>query len=604
MEEEHPHEAVRDGGVKVRVPKRAQCQVQEEKPVVVKSCRSRFRQQEQQCEKSPSAIFGSSSKLEEDKEELGEEVVVATTTTKRNTGEEEGDCKFAYRPSTGSSQSGSCPHVGPAGRLGQAMTMTAKVKAKTTTKTMPETTDTAARMLQCWHEQERREINAPAKTACLRGTPEADTNEQATQRPPFTGASCSSSVGLGTRQDSGASCPKKEAEGTLIGIGEGARAGNHRIEHEIDKQQQDTPQVCHLTARTSDNQCALHKATGNYPISLAQDQANRKICLRLTPISEPKTKTTISGYDDSADGGITGVGAADDNQLKQRGSSKLLDSYQAGTRRGTAAVVEATTSCARPNDDKNQSQNLDQATMVISENKLSNIEIAKAEARAKEGGEELKENKAAMATLSSAISGTRVKRLKRRHPFNPEKFGPTWPIAKRTLNDNSSFGDCEDISSAHLTGRLFHFNNRGLVKLCQAKEIRIAKGRGKGATSTLSSATTSKRKGGVGKAESERGTTLEEFLNSEQVVWQREQIISELATCANSSYNHKRPFAQPFERPTAGWIYNAIGAERVSKRTRPQSLKGKLLVSGIVLTPASSLLSFFHSFVCLFVCSH
>lgn len=322
--------------------------------------------------------------------------------------------------------------------------------------------------------------------------------------------------------------------------------------HEIGKQQEDISQVCHLTARTSDNQCALHKAASNYPISLSHDQASRKVCLRLTPTSVPKTKT--ADCDDG--GGLSG----DDNQIKQQNLSLLpsLDSSSqeitielAVSRRERETETETTIKTSEANNES-QNQNSDQATMVMSENKLSNMETTK------------------VATNLSTKSGKQqIKRPRRRRHrrFNPEKFGPTWPIAKRTLNDNSSFGDCEDISSPYLTGRLFHFNNQTFSsKRPKTKETdRITSS----TTETGTTATTNRRK---------EGASLEEFLNSEQVVWQREQIIWELATCANSSYNHKRPFAQPFERPTAGWIYNAIGAERISKRTTPQSLKGKLLV--------------------------
>lgn len=110
----------------------------------------------------------------------------------------------------------------------------------------------------------------------------------------------------------------------------------------------------------------------------------------------------------------------------------------------------------------------------------------------------------------------------------------TWPLVKQTLNEGSSYGDCEDILSPHLlSGRL----------------------------------------------------SL-----SEQSEWTRRALLQVNSLSHQSNSNHKRPFSQPFERPSAGWIYNAIGAHKINMG---QSLKGKL--SRSVLAAISPFpLSHFH----------
>lgn len=596
---------------------RGRVQTNQENPAKVENVASFLPKQQQQqqpprqqCEKEPA---DSGAKLEVgDQEEEDEEV------EKEKFGARKGeDCKFAHRPSAGGSQSASCL-ARPAGefcqasltRAQQAMTVTGgKVRPEVERELKEETVTLGAKTKAAVAEMQQSldEINAAAlhemssEAATSRTTatkPEASSKAQEVERcsletttaSPLSSSS-SSFAAIGTQR-------KSESE-RIKGDGDNNSKNKQKLklEEESELQHQQKPSeasnsevrtskttelepkpkpkseleseskskveaVCHLTARTSNNQCALHKSS-NYPIaasisspspsstqsSSSHDQAAAaKICLRLTPISVPN-KTTVSDNDD--------------NQVEQQQQQQQKQQQQAAL-------------TGPKGSSKKQDEN--QPTMVISENKLSYSE--------KTAATKTTHNPSRVGDSSfrkQSAGKQSIKRLKWRHRrFNPEKFGPTWPIAKRTLNDNSSFGDCEDISSAHLSGRLFHFTN--------SSNISASSGGSSSDKSNLqkrrqmlpkrSNQQTSRSEQDDTETITTTTTCLEDFLNSEQVVWQREQIISELATCTNSGYNHKRPFAQPFERPTAGWIYNAIGAERISKRTTtpPRSLKGKLLI--------------------------
>lgn len=93
---------------------------------------------------------------------------------------------------------------------------------------------------------------------------------------------------------------------------------------------------------------------------------------------------------------------------------------------------------------------------------------------------------------------------------------PTWPLAKQLLSDRSSYGDCEDIASAHLAGRLF-----------AGREPNLS----------------------IGSSQSGSSSSL---------------------AAKPSNYNHRRPFASPFERPNTGWLYNAT---KISEQS--SSVEGK-----------------------------
>lgn len=94
-----------------------------------------------------------------------------------------------------------------------------------------------------------------------------------------------------------------------------------------------------------------------------------------------------------------------------------------------------------------------------------------------------------------------------------------WPLAKPTLDEGSSFGDCEDILSPHLT---------------------------------------------AGRAARQQRQSLREALAE----------VSSMSQQTNCQ--HKRPFGQPFEHPNSGWIYNATGHEKFDPRSAG-SLKGESL---------------------------
>lgn len=109
----------------------------------------------------------------------------------------------------------------------------------------------------------------------------------------------------------------------------------------------------------------------------------------------------------------------------------------------------------------------------------------------------------------------------------------TWPLAKLMLDDSANlahpssgrpsrghFGDCEDIVSPHLGARLFVGHHRP----------------------------------GSGQGASPPGEPQHEL------------------TAAN--YNHRRPFAWPFEAPATGWLYNATGLQPINSGSSA-TLKGK-----------------------------
>lgn len=98
-----------------------------------------------------------------------------------------------------------------------------------------------------------------------------------------------------------------------------------------------------------------------------------------------------------------------------------------------------------------------------------------------------------------------------------DKAVALWPLAKPALDDGRSFGDCEDILSPHLTA--------GRVGRRQRQSLREA---------------------------------LREVSS-----------MSQQTNC-----RHRRPFGQPFERPSSGWIYNATGHEKFDPRSAG-SLKGE-----------------------------
>jgi len=135
----------------------------------------------------------------------------------------------------------------------------------------------------------------------------------------------------------------------------------------------------------------------------------------------------------------------------------------------------------------------------------------------------------------------RRKRVKRRYGRKKRVCIATWPLARRILINNSSFGDCEDISSPHINGRLFQERN-----------------------SRAGSGTDKLEEEALARIEAKRGEEAEEEAEEEDALWMSKP----------DNYNHRRSFGQPFERPTAGWIYNATGPEKINLRSLA-NLNGK-----------------------------
>ena len=188
---------------------------------------------------------------------------------------------------------------------------------------------------------------------------------------------------------------------------------------------------CRLTARTRDNQCALHGSNGRL-CQLASDQQRRD---SLGAISSAPAKAKIGRKDDQ------------------------------GARAGGAAAVAS----------------------------------------------------AAGQTQRSSRRGTRH----RKRSAGQRAAGvPTWPLAKAPLGAPAGgpqshrprgvhFGDCEDILSPHLAGRLL-----------------------------------------------------------------APQSLATGAVDPLASLSHRRPFAETFERPSTGWLYNATGLQPINQGAA-DSLKGE-----------------------------
>lgn len=143
---------------------------------------------------------------------------------------------------------------------------------------------------------------------------------------------------------------------------------------------------------------------------------------------------------------------------------------------------------------------------------------------------------------------------------------PTWPLAKQILASRICFGDAEDISSAHLAGRLISLappedrNNIVANENSNNNNNNIVHGRARQLT---------------GQSSDNRAP-----LPRQRARCQPAPFISaadELGSAAApSNYNHKRPFGEPFERPLAGWLQNATATppfKATASRVRPS--KGK-----------------------------
>lgn len=135
----------------------------------------------------------------------------------------------------------------------------------------------------------------------------------------------------------------------------------------------------------------------------------------------------------------------------------------------------------------------------------------------------------------------------------------TWPLAKQVLNDSSNFGDCEDISSAHLTGRLIKLDEpttaASLMTSATTSDAATA-------TTIAASAEATHEPACLASSRSQSSAGLGGQAFPHQRVRCKPQpfitAADELGSAAlPSNYNHRRPFAEPFERPAAGWLYNA-----------------------------------------------
>lgn len=117
---------------------------------------------------------------------------------------------------------------------------------------------------------------------------------------------------------------------------------------------------------------------------------------------------------------------------------------------------------------------------------------------------------------------TMTKRAPRPRRSKSRSAIPTWPLAKQLLSDRSSFGDCEDIASAHLAGRLFTGREPDLSQSCQP---------------------------------------------------------------TNGNYDHRRSFARPFEQPRTGWLLSATLADEQSRAVKGKSAHGPQAAQRIITLP-------------------
>ena len=148
----------------------------------------------------------------------------------------------------------------------------------------------------------------------------------------------------------------------------------------------------------------------------------------------------------------------------------------------------------------------------------------------------------------------------RRTPKDKAKSVATWPVAKQTLDNNQPeetrlghFGDCEDLLSAHLAGRLFgglkchqlaKWQESSLLSQATSSMVSRADCLWSGPPSEQTSSSSSRP---AGRQASSPTVQVDENLV---------QLEDELSA---TNYNHKRLFAFPYEAPPTGWLQNATG---------------------------------------------
>lgn len=140
-----------------------------------------------------------------------------------------------------------------------------------------------------------------------------------------------------------------------------------------------------------------------------------------------------------------------------------------------------------------------------------------------------------------------------------------WPLGKQTLNNESSFGDAEDIMSPHLTGRSIRLPLAVPTSGAPTEET----------ASHLPSQQQAQRTGGGGRPAPEVYTG--DIIAGEQLMAALELALE--AARVSCNYNHKRPFGHPFEKPTALWILNATGPEQINFGSARAQIKGECYYS-------------------------
>jgi hypothetical protein len=208
----------------------------------------------------------------------------------------------------------------------------------------------------------------------------------------------------------------------------------------------------------------------------------------------------------------------------------------------------------------------------------------------------------AAATASELAPPTSAKRA-RRTPKDKARSVSTWPLAKQTLDNNlpnefrlGHFGDCEDLLSAHLAGRLFGaLTAHDLIIHQASKSIPLGMGPN-GAEMRAACEMIAKerrhcqcrrrhhghrhhhhrhhRLAHVIEWPSLAGVAVD-GLPFDQLVFQSTadelRLVDQLRAF---NYNHKRPFALPYESPSAGWLFNATGLQPINSGSA-QALRGK-----------------------------
>lgn len=282
--------------------------------------------------------------------------------------------------------------------------------------------------------------------------------------------------------------PAKAAE-VAVEAGEWLRAGS------LSGQQA----ICHLTAKTRDNQCALHGGANQMDESAARVMGDEQ----RRAISERQQRTHQLGRPQQHQ-------EADEEESKQTGNVSPIGVSKVG---------------------------------ALSTN-----------------GPELSDRP---AQDDKATRGQR-----RRTPKDKAKNVATWPLAKQTLDNNmpeetrlGHFGDCEDLLSPHMAGRLFGGLKCHLLDKWHEHTLHHS------ADSMISPldffAQPDRRRIGPG--------LLTDY--SADLV----QLQDELSA---TNYNHKRLFAFPYEAPPTGWLQNSTGLQSINPSSS-RALKGKCqLVAG------------------------